>query len=42
MTRLGIDMPASQAVTSVEDAERVAAELGYPVVIRPAARSRTA
>ena len=36
MTRLGIDMPASQAVTSVEDAERVAAELGYPVVIRPA------
>ena len=25
MTRLGIDMPASQAVTSVEDAERVAA-----------------
>ena len=36
MTRLGIDMPASRAVTSVEDAERVAAELGYPVVIRPA------
>jgi len=36
MNRLGIDMPASQAVTSVEDAERVATELGYPVVIRPA------
>jgi len=36
MHRLGIDMPASQAVTSVEEAERVAAELGYPVVIRPA------
>ena len=36
MNRLGIDMPASRAVTSVEEAERVAAELGYPVVIRPA------
>ena len=36
MTRLGIDMPASRAVTSVEEAEQVAAELGYPVVIRPA------
>jgi carbamoyl-phosphate synthase large subunit len=36
MNRLGIDMPASRAVTSVEDAERVASELGYPVVIRPA------
>jgi carbamoyl-phosphate synthase large subunit len=36
MTRLGIDMPRSQAVTSLEAAERVAAELGYPVVIRPA------
>jgi len=36
MNRLGIDMPASRAVTCVEDAERVAAELGYPVVIRPA------
>jgi carbamoyl-phosphate synthase large subunit len=36
MNRLGIDMPASQAVTSVEDAEHVATELGYPVVIRPA------
>jgi carbamoyl-phosphate synthase large subunit len=36
MNRLGIEMPQSQAVYSVEDAERVAAELGYPVVIRPA------
>ena len=36
MTRLGIDMPKSKAVNNVEDAEKVAAELGYPVVIRPA------
>jgi carbamoyl-phosphate synthase large subunit len=36
MTRLGIDMPRSQAVTTLEEAGRVAAELGYPVVIRPA------
>ncbi|MDP4224178.1 MAG: carbamoyl-phosphate synthase large subunit [Bacteroidota bacterium] len=36
MTRLGIDMPKSKAVNTVEDAEIVAAELGYPVVIRPA------
>lgn len=36
MNRLGIDMPRSKAVTSVEAAENVAAELGYPVVIRPA------
>ncbi|GAP70289.1 carbamoyl-phosphate synthase large subunit [Bacteroidales bacterium 6E] len=36
MTRLGIDMPKSKAVNSVEEAEKVAEELGYPVVIRPA------
>ncbi len=36
MNRLGIEMPKSTAVYSVEDAEQVAAELGYPVVIRPA------
>ncbi len=36
MNRLGIEMPRSQTVYSVEDAEKVAAELGYPVVIRPA------
>ncbi len=36
MNRLGIEMPQSEAVYSVEDAERVAATLGYPVVVRPA------
>jgi len=36
MNRLGIDMPRSEAVYSVEDAERIAATLGYPVVVRPA------
>ncbi|MCC6353997.1 MAG: carbamoyl-phosphate synthase large subunit [Verrucomicrobiae bacterium] len=36
MNRLGIDMPRSEAVYSVEDAERVASGLGYPVVVRPA------
>ncbi|MFC1813688.1 carbamoyl-phosphate synthase large subunit [Thermodesulfobacteriota bacterium] len=36
MNRLGIDLPKSQAVNSIEDAEKVAEELGYPVVLRPA------
>jgi len=36
MAGLGIDMPRSTAVNSVEEAEKVADELGYPVVIRPA------
>jgi carbamoyl-phosphate synthase large subunit len=36
MNRLGIDMPQSKAVNCVEEAENVAAELGYPVVVRPA------
>jgi carbamoyl-phosphate synthase large subunit len=36
MDRLGIEMPRSKAVTTMEDAERAAGELGYPVVIRPA------
>ncbi len=36
MDRLGIEMPRSTAVYSVEDAEKIAAELGYPVIIRPA------
>ncbi len=36
MQRLGIDMPASKAVHTVEEAEQVAEELGYPVVVRPA------
>jgi carbamoyl-phosphate synthase large subunit len=36
MERLGIEMPRSKTVNTVEDAETVAEELGYPVVIRPA------
>jgi carbamoyl-phosphate synthase large subunit len=36
MKRLGIDMPKSAPAYSVEEAEAVANELGYPVVIRPA------
>jgi len=36
MDSLGIEMPESTSVYSVEDAEKIAAELGYPVVIRPA------
>ena len=36
MNRLGIEMPKSTAVNTVEDAETVARDLGYPVVIRPA------
>jgi len=36
MNRLGIDMPKSEAVYSIEESERVASELGYPVVVRPA------
>jgi carbamoyl-phosphate synthase large subunit len=36
MNKLGIDMPDSRIVNRVEDAEKVASELGYPVVIRPA------
>ena len=36
MDRLGIEMPRSKAVNCVEEAEKVAEELGYPVVIRPA------
>jgi carbamoyl-phosphate synthase large subunit len=36
MNRLGIEMPESQSANSVGDAEKVAAKLGYPVVIRPA------
>jgi len=36
MAKLGIEVPKSTAVYSVEDAESVAAELGYPVVVRPA------
>jgi carbamoyl-phosphate synthase large subunit len=36
MNRLNIEMPRSQPAFTVEDAERIAEELGYPVVIRPA------
>jgi carbamoyl-phosphate synthase large subunit len=36
MKRLGIDMPKSAPAFSVEEAEKVASELGYPVVVRPA------
>ncbi|MES0349755.1 MAG: carbamoyl-phosphate synthase large subunit [Desulfobacteria bacterium] len=36
MNRLGIEMPESSLAYSVEEAEEIAAELGYPVVIRPA------
>ncbi|PJB68526.1 MAG: carbamoyl phosphate synthase large subunit, partial [Armatimonadetes bacterium CG_4_9_14_3_um_filter_66_14] len=36
MNSLGIEMPRSRAVNTLEDAEVVAAELGLPVVIRPA------
>ncbi len=36
MKRLGIDMPKSAPAFNVEEAEKVASELGYPVVIRPA------
>ena len=36
MQRLDIDIPRSEAVYSIEDAEKAAAELGYPVVVRPA------
>ena len=36
MTRLGIEMPKSELAYSVEEAEKIASELGYPVVLRPA------
>ena len=36
MRKLGIDMPRSAPAFSVEEAEKVGAELGYPLVIRPA------
>jgi len=36
MTSLGIEMPKSEPAFSVEQAEKIAKELGYPVVIRPA------
>ncbi len=36
MESLGIDMPRSEVVYTVEQAEAIATELGYPVVVRPA------
>ncbi len=36
MNKLGIEMPKSQPSHSVEEAEKIAEELGYPVVLRPA------
>jgi len=36
MEKLGIEMPRSKTVNTVEDAEAVAEDLGYPIVIRPA------
>ncbi|MGQ9661265.1 MAG: carbamoyl-phosphate synthase large subunit [Kiritimatiellia bacterium] len=36
MRRLGIAVPRSEIARTVEEAERIAAEIGYPVVIRPA------
>ena len=36
MRKLGIEMPRSEPAYSVEEAEMIAEELGFPVVIRPA------
>ena len=36
MNTLGIEMPPSAPAYSVEEAEKIAEQLGYPVVIRPA------
>lgn len=35
MKNLGIDMPRSSPAHSVDEAERIAVELGFPVVVRP-------
>ena len=36
MNKIGLEMPESALAYSVEGAEKIADELGYPVVIRPA------
>jgi carbamoyl-phosphate synthase large subunit len=36
MQELGIDVPRSKAAHTVEEADKIAEELGYPVVVRPA------
>lgn len=35
MTNLGIPQPTGEAVTNIEDGVRVAARIGYPVLVRP-------
>ncbi|MFH1593230.1 MAG: carbamoyl-phosphate synthase large subunit [Candidatus Omnitrophota bacterium] len=36
MKKLGIEMPRSKACNSVEEAEKIIEEIGYPAVLRPA------
>jgi len=36
MNRLGIEMPKSELAFSVDEAEKIADEMSYPVIIRPA------
>ncbi len=36
MAQLGIEMPRSRTATSIEEAEAIAGELGFPVIVRPA------
>lgn len=36
MDKIGVPVAKSEPVYTVEEAEKVAAELGYPVVLRPA------
>lgn len=36
MNKLGIEMPNSEPAYTVEEAEKIAEQLGYPVVVRPA------
>ena len=36
MNKLGIEMPESEPAFTVEEAEKIADKLGYPIVIRPA------
>ncbi len=36
LSSLGIETPKSKAVNTIVEAEKIASELGYPVVIRPA------
>jgi len=36
MNKLGIEMPKSELAFTVEEAEKIAEDIGYPVIIRPA------